>query len=94
MPGNCRGCGLPCCGLRLRAAAGSAEAVASRGGAAAAGSGMMMLTDGIEEAEGKNRLPAGLLGAEVALGGGTGAGLLPVGRGPAADCHSAVCACT
>ena len=57
--GDCRNCGARSCGLRGRPGV-SAEAVVSFGCWLAALSGVMMLTGGMEEEDGKNSLPPGL----------------------------------
>ena len=88
-----RPCGIPCDGFLARAA-GSAEALAAFGGGVAGGSGVMILTAGIDEADGKNRVLVGLAATEGAAAGDAGAGLLAAARDTPADCHSAVCALT
>jgi len=54
----------------------------------------MILTGGIDEADGKNRVLGGLAATEGEAAGDAGAGLLAAARDTPADCHSAVCALT
>jgi hypothetical protein len=86
-----RPCGFPCDGFLARAA-GSAEALAAFDGCVRGGSGVMILTGGIDEADGKNRVLGGLAAGGGEPGGDAGAGLAD--RAPPADCQSTVCTLT
>ena len=91
--GAWRGCGFSTCGLWAWLAA-SAEAAVSRNCSVPGGSEPMMLTDGIEDEDGRNSLPNGCLvagsGREGSAGEETEAAAAPVGRSPLAA-QSAMC---